>query len=46
MVQKKASSRSTEIEIVNELGVANYDNIDKVIYLRVNGYVGGYIVKG
>lgn len=35
-----------KLEIANELGVANYDNIDKGnLPSRVNGYVGGYMVK-
>ena len=35
-----------KLEIANELGVANYDNIDKgELPSRVNGYVGGYMVK-
>lgn len=35
-----------KLEIANELGVANYDSIDKgELPSRVNGYVGGYMVK-
>ena len=35
-----------KLEIASELGVANYDNIDKGnLPSRVNGYVGGYMVK-
>lgn len=35
-----------KLEIANELGVANYDNIDKGnLPSRTNGYVGGYMVK-
>ena len=35
-----------KLEITNELGIANYDNIDKgELPSRVNGYVGGYMVK-
>ena len=35
-----------KLEIANELGVTNYDNIDKGnLPSRVNGYVGGYMVK-
>ncbi|WP_026896207.1 alpha/beta-type small acid-soluble spore protein [Clostridiisalibacter paucivorans] len=33
-------------EIANELGLSNYDNIDKgTLTSRQNGYVGGYITK-
>ena len=35
-----------KLEIANEPGVTNYDNIDKGnLPSRVNGYVGGYMVK-
>ena len=35
-----------KLEIANELGLDNYDNIDKGnLPSRVNGYVGGYMVK-
>ncbi|NBI05425.1 alpha/beta-type small acid-soluble spore protein [Senegalia massiliensis] len=33
-------------EIANELGLTNYDNIDKgTLTSRQNGYVGGYMTK-
>ncbi|ABR47771.1 small acid-soluble spore protein, alpha/beta type [Alkaliphilus metalliredigens QYMF] len=33
-------------EIANELGLSNYDSIDKGnLTARQNGYVGGYMVK-
>lgn len=33
-------------EIANELGLSNYDSIDKgTLTSRQNGYVGGYITK-
>ena len=33
-------------EIANELGLANYENIDKGnLTARQNGYVGGYMTK-
>ncbi|QEK12545.1 alpha/beta-type small acid-soluble spore protein [Crassaminicella thermophila] len=33
-------------EIANELGLTNYENIDKGnLTSRQNGYVGGYITK-
>lgn len=35
-----------KLEIANELGISNYDNIDKGdLPSRTNGYVGGYMVK-
>lgn len=35
-----------KLEIANELGINNYDNIDKgELPSRVNGYVGGYMVR-
>lgn len=35
-----------KLEIANELGIANYNNIDKGnLPSRTNGYVGGYMVK-
>ncbi|MBC8589386.1 alpha/beta-type small acid-soluble spore protein [Paratissierella segnis] len=35
-----------KLEIANELGLSDYDNMDKgELPSRVNGYVGGYMVK-
>ena len=35
-----------KLEIANELGITNYDTIDKgELPSRMNGYVGGYMVK-
>lgn len=35
-----------KLEIANELGIENYNNIDKGnLPSRANGYVGGYMVK-
>lgn len=35
-----------KIEIANELGIENYNSIDKGnLTSRENGYVGGYMVK-
>ncbi len=35
-----------KLEIASELGLANYDSIDKGnLPSRQNGYVGGYMVK-
>lgn len=44
--EAKAALDQLKLEIANELGIANYDNIDKGnLPSRVNGYVGGYMVK-
>lgn len=44
--EARAALNSLKLEIANELGVNNYDTIDKgEISSRVNGYVGGYMVK-
>lgn len=35
-----------KLEVANELGITNYDNIDKGnLTSRENGYVGGNMVK-
>lgn len=35
-----------KLEIANELGLSNYDGIDKGnLTARQNGYVGGYMTK-
>jgi hypothetical protein len=35
-----------KLEIASELGLANYDSIDKGnLPSRANGYIGGYMVK-
>ncbi|MCI8283668.1 MAG: alpha/beta-type small acid-soluble spore protein, partial [Firmicutes bacterium] len=37
---------SMKTEIANELGLANYDKMDKGnLSARQNGYVGGYMTK-
>lgn len=44
--EAKMALNQMKIEIANELGIANYDNIDKGnLTARQNGYVGGYMVK-
>lgn len=44
--EAKAALEELKLEIANELGITNYDNIDKGnLPSRVNGYVGGYMVK-
>lgn len=47
VVQKaKQALNQLKLEIADELGVANYDSIDKgELPSRVNGYVGGYMTK-
>lgn len=47
VVQKaKQALNQLKLEIAGELGVANYDSIDKgELPSRVNGYVGGYMTK-
>ncbi|WP_032554148.1 small, acid-soluble spore protein, alpha/beta type, partial [Clostridioides difficile] len=35
-----------KLEIANEIGLSNYENIDKGnLTARENGYVGGYMTK-
>lgn len=42
----RAALNQMKLEIANELGLSNYDNIDKGnLSSRQNGYVGGYMVK-
>jgi hypothetical protein len=44
--EARAALNSLKLEIANELGINNYDGVDKgEISSRVNGYVGGYMVK-
>lgn len=44
--EARAALNSLKLEIANELGINNYDTIDKgEVSSRVNGYVGGYMVK-
>lgn len=44
--EARAALNQMKLEIANELGITNYDNIDKgELPSRVNGYVGGYMVK-
>ena len=44
--EAKQALNQLKLEIANELGVANYDSIDKgELPSRVNGYVGGYMTK-
>ena len=42
----KAALNQMKLEIANELGMANYDEVDKGnLTARQNGYVGGYMTK-
>jgi hypothetical protein len=44
--EAKQALNQMKLEIANELGLSNYDNIDKGnLTSRQNGYVGGYMVK-
>lgn len=44
--EARAALNSFKLEIANELGLANYDTIDKgTLTSRQNGYVGGYMTK-
>ena len=44
--EARAALNQMKLEIANELGLANYDNIDKGnLPSRQNGYVGGYMTK-
>ena len=42
----KPALDSMKTEVANELGLANYQNMDKGnLTARQNGYVGGYMTK-
>ena len=42
----KAVLNQMKLEIAGELGMSNYENIDKGnLTARQNGYVGGYMTK-
>lgn len=44
--EAKQALNEMKLEIANELGLSNYDKIDKGnLTSRQNGYVGGYMVK-
>ena len=44
--EAKAALNQMKLEIANELGMANYDAVDKgSLTARQNGYVGGYMTK-
>ena len=44
--EAKAALNQMKLEIANELGLANYESIDRGnLTARQNGYVGGYMTK-
>lgn len=44
--EAKAALNRMKLEIANEVGISNYDSIDKGnLTARQNGYVGGYMTK-
>ena len=44
--EAKAALNQMKLEIANELGMANYQQMDKGnLTARENGYVGGYMTK-
>ena len=44
--EAKAALNQMKLEIANELGIANYDSMDKGnLTSRQNGYVGGTMVR-
>ncbi|MCR1899876.1 alpha/beta-type small acid-soluble spore protein [Irregularibacter muris] len=44
--EAKKALDSFKLEVANELGISNYDSVDKGnLTARENGYVGGTMVK-
>ncbi len=44
--EAKAALNQMKLEIANEIGLSNYDTVDKGnLTARQNGYVGGYMTK-
>ncbi|MCJ0222695.1 alpha/beta-type small acid-soluble spore protein [Clostridioides difficile] len=44
--EAKVALNQMKLEIANEIGLSNYENIDKGnLTARENGYVGGYMTK-
>ena len=44
--EARAAFNQMKLEIAGELGMSNYENIDKGnLTARQNGYVGGYMTK-
>lgn len=45
-VSAKPALKNLKTEVANELGLANYEQMDKgTLSARENGYVGGYMTK-
>ncbi len=45
-VSAKPALKNMKTEVASELGLSNYDNMDKGnLTARQNGYVGGYMTK-
>lgn len=45
-VNAKPALKNLKTEVANELGLANYEQMDKGnLTARQNGYVGGYMTK-
>ena len=46
VLEARAALNQMKLEIAGELGMSNYENIDKGnLTARQNGYVGGYMTK-
>ena len=46
VTEARAALNQMKLEIAGELGMSNYENIDKGnLTARQNGYVGGYMTK-
>lgn len=44
--EARAALNEMKLETANELGLSNYDSVDKGnLTARQNGYVGGYMTK-
>ena len=44
--EARAALNQMKLETANELGISNYDSVDKGnLTARQNGYVGGYMTK-
>lgn len=44
--EAKSALNQMKLEIANEVGIANYNTVDKGnLTARQNGYVGGYMTK-
>ncbi|CAH2213425.1 alpha/beta-type small acid-soluble spore protein [Tepidibacter aestuarii] len=46
VTEARAALNQMKLETANELGLSNYNNVDKGnLTARQNGYVGGYMTK-